>query len=56
MAEKVRTLYAERGINTHLRHRLTGIEPGQKRAIFEATSVDPVTRAETKSKVEMDYD
>lgn len=56
VAEKVRMLYGQRGIDTHLRHRLTAIEPGQKRAIFEATSIDPVTRAETQSQVEMDYD
>ncbi len=56
VAEKVRMLYAERGIDTHLRHKLISIEPGRKQARFEATTIDPVTRAESVSQVDMDYD
>ncbi len=35
VAEKVRMLYGERGIETRFRHTLRAIEPGRKVAIFE---------------------
>ena len=35
VAEKVRMLYGERGIETRLKHTLRAIEPGRKVAIFE---------------------
>ncbi|NHB75972.1 NAD(P)/FAD-dependent oxidoreductase [Rhodobacter calidifons] len=56
VAEKVRMLMGQRGIRTHLQHRLVSIEPGQKRATFEKTEIDPATKAEIKSLVEMPYD
>jgi sulfide:quinone oxidoreductase len=56
VAEKVRMLFGERGIVTHLQHKLVSIEPGQKRANFEKTEIDPTTKAEIKSTVEMPYD
>jgi len=56
VAEKVRMLFGERGISTHMQHKLLSIDPGQKRATFEKTEVDATTKAETKSTVEMPYD
>ncbi len=56
VAEKVRMLFGERGIKTHLSHKLLSIEPGQKRATFEKTEVDAATKTEVKSTVEMPYD
>jgi sulfide:quinone oxidoreductase len=56
VAEKVRMLMGERGIKTHMSHKLTGIEPGQKRATFEKTEIDATTKAEIKTTVEMPYD
>ncbi|MDJ1014997.1 MAG: FAD/NAD(P)-binding oxidoreductase [Paracoccaceae bacterium] len=35
VAEKVRMLFGDRGIDTRMRHTLKAIEPGQKRATFE---------------------
>ena len=56
VAEKVRMLFGQRGIKTHLSHKLISIEPGQKRATFEKTEIDAATKAEVKSTVEMPYD
>ena len=56
VAEKVRMLFGERGIKTHMSHKLLSIEPGQKRATFEKTEIDAATKAEVKSTVEMPYD
>lgn len=56
VAEKVRMLFGERGIKTHMTHRLVSIEPGQKRAMFENTVVDAVTNEAVKTMVEMPYD
>ena len=56
VAEKVRMLFGQRGIQTHMSHKLLSIEPGQKRAIFEKTEIDAATKAEVKSTVEMPYD
>jgi sulfide:quinone oxidoreductase len=56
VAEKVRMLFGQRGIKTHMQHKLLSIEPGQKRAVFEKTEVDPATKAEVKSNVELPYD
>ena len=56
VAEKVRMLFGERGIATHMQHKLLSIEPGQKRATFEKTEVDATTKAEVKSTVEIPYD
>ena len=56
VAEKVRMLFGERGISTHMQHKLLSIDPGQKRATFEKTEVDATTKAEAKSTVEMPYD
>jgi len=56
VSEKVRMLFGQRGIKTHLQHNLISIEPGQKRATFEKTEIDAATKAEVKSTVEMPYD
>lgn len=56
VAEKVRMLFGERGIKTYMQHKLLSVEPGQKRATFEKTETDPVTKAEVKSTVELPYD
>ena len=56
VAEKVRMLFGERGIKTHMSHKLLSIEPGQKRATFEKTEIDAASKAEVKSTVEMPYD
>lgn len=47
VAEKVRMLFGDRGINTAMHHTLTSIEPGQKRATFAD---------ENGGSVEMAYD
>lgn len=56
VAEKVRMLFEQRGIKTHMQHKLLSIEPGTKRATFEKTEIDATTKAETKSNVELPYD
>ena len=56
VAEKVRMLFGERGIATHMQHKLLSIEPGTKWAKFEKTEVDATTKAEVKSTVELPYD
>jgi sulfide:quinone oxidoreductase len=56
VSEKVRMLFAQRGIKTQMQHRLVSIEPGQKRAMFEKTEVDAVTKAEVKTMVDLPYD
>ncbi|MDM7933611.1 FAD/NAD(P)-binding oxidoreductase [Tabrizicola sp.] len=56
VAEKVRMLFGQRGIKTHMNHKLLSIEPGQKRATFEKTEIDSVTKTEVKSTVEIPYD
>lgn len=56
VAEKVRMLFGERGIATHMQHKLLSMEPGQKRATFEKTEIDATTKAEVKSTVELPYD
>ena len=50
VAEKVRMLFGERGIRTHMHHTLSAIEPGRKRAVFTAKQGDQT------STVELDYD
>lgn len=56
VAEKVRMLFGERGIKTHMSHNLKSIDPGKKLASFEKTEVDATTKAEVKSMVELPYD
>lgn len=56
VSEKVRMLFAQRGIKTLMQHRLVSIEPGQKRAMFEKTEIDATTKAEVKTMVELPYD
>jgi len=56
ISEKVRMLFGERGIATHMQHTLLSIEPGQKLARFEKSGIDAVTKAEVKSTVELPYD
>ena len=56
VAEKVRMLFAERRIATHMQHNLLSIEPGKKLARFAKSGIDPVTKAEVKEAVELPYD
>jgi sulfide:quinone oxidoreductase len=56
VAEKVRMLFGQRGIATHMQHRLKSIEPGQKRATFVQTSIDAATNAPVQTDVELPYD
>jgi len=56
VAEKVRMLFEDRGFASHLHHKLVSIEPGQRRATFEKTAIDPATKAEVKTTVELPYD
>ncbi|MDM7256020.1 MAG: FAD/NAD(P)-binding oxidoreductase [Paracoccus sp. (in: a-proteobacteria)] len=56
VAEKVRMLFGERGIATHLQHKMIALDAGAKRATFEVTTTDPVTKVETKSATELPYD
>ena len=56
VAEKVRMLFGQRGIATHMNHRLTAIDPGAKRATFVQTTTDPATDTPVESRVDMDYD
>lgn len=54
--EKVRMLFEDRGFATHYGHNLKAIDAGKKRATFVETKLDPVTKVETKTDVEMPYD
>jgi sulfide:quinone oxidoreductase len=56
VAEKVRMLFGERGIKTHMSHKMLSMEPGKKIATFEKTEIDATTKAEVKTTVEMPYD
>jgi sulfide:quinone oxidoreductase len=56
VAEKVRMLFGQRGISSHLQHDLKSIDPGTKRATFEKTTVDATTKESVKSLVELPYD
>jgi sulfide:quinone oxidoreductase len=56
VAEKVRMLFEARGFASHYGHTLKAIDPGARRATFTETKVDPATKAETKSDVELPYD
>ncbi|CUH83842.1 FAD-dependent oxidoreductase [Thalassovita mediterranea] len=47
VAEKVRMLFGDRDINAHMKHTLTAIEPGAKRAYMAGAE---------GSTIEMDYD
>ncbi|MFN3970696.1 MAG: NAD(P)/FAD-dependent oxidoreductase [Gemmobacter sp.] len=50
VAEKLRMLFRERGIASHLGHRLVALDPGARRATFETKKDDAV------QTVEMPYD
>lgn len=50
VAEKVRMLFQDRGIETHMQHTLKSVDPGRKRATFEKKTGDEV------SLVELPYD
>ena len=56
VSEKVRMLFGARGIATHMQQTLKSIDAGAKRATFEKVSVDPTTKEEVKSLVDMQYD
>jgi sulfide:quinone oxidoreductase len=55
VAEKVRMLFAERGIRAHLAHRLKAIDPGRRVATFVRTEKD-AAGVEISTEVEMGYD
>lgn len=55
VAEKVRMLFAERGIATHLNQTLKSIDPGRKVATFEVAGKDAAGVA-TTSSLDMPYD
>jgi sulfide:quinone oxidoreductase len=54
--EKLRMLFEARGIAPHYGHTLKSVDAGAKRATFVETKVDPATKVETKTDVEMPYD
>lgn len=56
VAEKVRMLFGQRGIKTHMSHKMLSMEPGKKVATFEKTEIDATTKAEVKTTVDMPYD
>ena len=56
VAEKVRMLFGERGITTHMQHKMLSMDPGKKLVTFEETKVDPDTKVESKATVELPYD
>lgn len=56
VAEKVRMLYGQRGIQTHFQHTLQAIEPGRKIATFATSEVNKTTGQTVVSSVEMPYD
>jgi sulfide:quinone oxidoreductase len=54
--EKLRMLFEARGIAPHYGRTLKSVDAGAKRATFVETKVDPATKVETKTDVEMPYD
>ncbi|TGD67805.1 NAD(P)/FAD-dependent oxidoreductase [Tabrizicola sp. WMC-M-20] len=54
--EKLRMLFEDRGFNSAYGRVLKAIDPGTRRATFVETKVDPTTKVETKTDVEMPYD
>lgn len=54
--EKLRMLFEDRGFNSAYGRVLKAIDPGTRRATFVETKVDPTTKIETKTDVEMPYD
>ncbi|MEF3048225.1 NAD(P)/FAD-dependent oxidoreductase [Pseudotabrizicola sp. L79] len=54
--EKLRMLFGQRGITPHYGRTLKSVDPGAKRATFVETVIDPTTKLETRSDVEMPYD
>ncbi|MFV9474254.1 NAD(P)/FAD-dependent oxidoreductase [Advenella sp. RU8] len=56
VAEKVRMLYGQRGIQAHLQHTLKAIDPGRKIATFATSEVNKTTGEAVASTVEMPYD
>jgi sulfide:quinone oxidoreductase len=56
VAEKVRMLFGQRGIATHMQHALKSVDPGAKRAVFAKTETDAATGQAVTSDVEMEYD
>lgn len=56
VAEKVRMLYGERGIESHFERTLIAVEPGKKIATFSRPELDPLTGEMTTGTEEMPYD
>lgn len=56
VAEKVRMLFGERGIATHMGQTLKAIDPGRRIATFESTTADPAGGAGTVTTTEMPWD
>lgn len=55
VAEKVRMLFGERGVATHLSHTLKAVDAGARRATFTQVTTD-AAGAQTSAEVQMDYD
>ncbi len=55
VAEKVRMLFGERGIATHMGQTLTAVDAAQKVATFVSVTKD-ATGVETRSQTQVDYD
>jgi len=56
VAEKVRMLFGQRGIATHMNHTLKSVDAGAKTAVFTVAGTDPATGAAVTSEVTLDYD
>lgn len=56
VAEKVRMLFGERGIATHMGQTLKAIDPGRRIATFESTTTDAASGASTITTTEMPWD
>lgn len=56
VAEKVRMLFGQRGIATHMQHTLKSVDAGAKTAVFTVAGTDPATGEAVTSEVTMDYD
>lgn len=56
VAEKVRMLFGERGIATHMGHTLKAIDPGRRIATFESTITDAASGNGALTTTEMPWD
>jgi sulfide:quinone oxidoreductase len=56
VAEKVRMLFGQRGIATHMNHTLKSVDAGARTAVFTVAGTDPATGEAVTSEVTLDYD